>query len=353
MSLVQIKNIEDLRDWYKENRQNYINLANKVENIIKELLDSGGVTYYSISSRAKDLDSFINKAQKDKYQDPKQQIQDLAGIRVITYVRSDVIKVCEIIKPLFKIDEKNSVDKSNELGKDKVGYRSVHYIATLSDERVILPEYKPYKNFPFEIQVRTLLEHAWADITHDRSYKFSGNFPPEFDIERRFSLASATLELVDREFDSIVSTLNAYEKETEEKTKNGQYDSPINATSLENYLLHKLDDYIERELLEPSFNRGESLIVEELLDFGINNLNQLDPIVSNAIKKFPSVVGNNNFLGLLRHIMILTDIGLYFERSWRSNWTGMAKSFVKLARESDINIDLYLKTHRISVEEDQ
>ncbi|MDH6370567.1 putative GTP pyrophosphokinase [Paenibacillus sp. PastF-3] len=353
MSSIQNKSVEDLRGWYTENRQIYSNLANKVEAIIKELLDSEGVTYYSISSRGKDLDSFVKKAQKDKYNDPKHQIQDLAGIRIITYVRSEVIKACEIIKPLFKIDEKNSIDKSSELGKDKVGYRSVHYVATLTDERLALPEYKGFKDLHFEIQIRTLLEHAWADITHDRSYKFTGQFPPEYDIERRFSLASATLELVDREFDAIVNTLDAYEKETEGKAKNGEYDSPINATSLENYLLHKLDFYIESEIIDPTFNRSESLIVEELLNFGIYDLKQLDNIVSNVSRNYPLLIAvATNYMGLLRYVMIYTDIDLYFNNAWNSNWTLIAEDFVKLSRKYGIDLDFYLETCGINVDDE-
>src|SRR5690606_2630134 len=110
---------------------------------------------------------------------------------------------CEIIKPLFVIDPDHSIDKTKELGTDKVGYRSIHYVAKLTNERLILPEYQKFRDLSFEIQIRTIIEHAWADISHERNYKFNGVLPPENDIERRFSLAAVTLELVDREFDSL------------------------------------------------------------------------------------------------------------------------------------------------------
>lgn len=335
MSSTQSKNIDDLKAWYTENRQTYSNLAKKVETIIQELLDSEGVTYYSISSRAKDVESFVKKSQKDKYNDPKKQIQDLAGIRVITYVRSEVTKACDIIRPLFKIDEKNSVDKSSELGKDKVGYRSVHYVATLTDDRLVLPDYRMFKDLVFEIQVRTLLEHAWADISHDRSYKFKGDFPQEYDIERRFSLASATLELVDREFDSIVSTLDKYEKETEGKTRKGDLDLPINATSVSNYLLHKFKESIKNNDIIPTFNSAEALVIEELLNFGLSNIYELDAITTSVVERNPSIILNTNFIGLLRDIMMLTDIDNYFTNAWNENWYGLEESFIKLAKKME------------------
>ncbi|WP_052404310.1 RelA/SpoT domain-containing protein [Paenibacillus sp. FSL H7-0737] len=347
------KNVDDLKEWYHQKQPIYSNLASKIESIIKELFKAEGVTYYSISSRVKDLDSFIKKAQKEKYHDPINQIQDLAGIRVITYVRKEVIKSCDIIKPLFKIDETNSVDKSSELGKDKVGYRSVHYIATLTDERLALPEYKMFKNLVFEIQVRTLLEHAWADISHDRSYKFKGDFPPEYDIERRFALASATLELVDREFDSIVTTLDKYENETEEKTKRGELDLPINATSVNNYLLHTLAKYIEMGKVEPSFNGAEANVIDELLDFDLSNLGELDLLISRFLKEAPMIFERTNFVGLLRNLMMLTDTDKYFNKAWNQHWASIDAGFLQIASDYGIDMGDYIENNQIDIYVDE
>jgi ppGpp synthetase/RelA/SpoT-type nucleotidyltranferase len=157
----------------------YKNLANKVESIIREVLNNSGVSYYTITSRAKEIESFSKKAKKEKYKNPQEEIKDFAGIRIITFVKSEVNQCCDVIKPLFDIDQKHSVDKTKELGSDKVGYRSIHYVAKLTDDRLILPEYKVFKDFCFEIQIRTILEHAWADISHDRNYKFDGVLPPD------------------------------------------------------------------------------------------------------------------------------------------------------------------------------
>lgn len=58
------KNVDDLKEWYHQKQPIYSNLASKIESIIKELFKAEGVTYYSISSRVKDLDSFIKKHRK-------------------------------------------------------------------------------------------------------------------------------------------------------------------------------------------------------------------------------------------------------------------------------------------------
>jgi len=341
---------EELMQWYVKNRPIYSNLANKVESIIKEVLDAHGAKFYSISSRAKEIDSFVKKAQKPKYTDPVNQIQDLAGIRVITYVKSEVTKCCDIIKPLFYIDKENSVDKGNELGDDKAGYRSIHFVCTLPEERLKLPEYQIFRNMTFEIQIRTILEHAWADISHDRSYKYKGEFPAEYDIKRRFTLASATLELIDREFDSIATTLNKYELETETRTKKGEMNLPINITSVSNYLLHTFDEYIKDDKLQPVFRGGEDIILDELLDFGFKNLEELDTTVTDIIKTTPNLIEvSTNFTGLVRNIMMLHDIDNYFHNAWNRNWSGINSEFCEIARKKGIDIDDYLDEYNLDI----
>jgi len=92
---------------------------------------------------------------------------DMAGIRVITYLDSDARKAAEIIKQLFEIVPGQSVDKAQELGTDRGGYRSIYVVGRLGQDRLALPENKKFENFCFEIQIRTILQHAWAEFEHD------------------------------------------------------------------------------------------------------------------------------------------------------------------------------------------
>ena len=276
----------------------YKNLANKVESIISEVLNNSNVSYYTITSRAKEIESLSKKAKKEKYEDPQEEIKDLAGIRIITYVKSEVNQCCECINPLFDIDPKHSVDKTKELGNDKVGYRSIHYVAKLTDERLVLPEYKVFKDLCFEIQIRTILEHAWADISHDRNYKFDGVLPP--DIERRFSLVAATLESADREFDNLAKEITIYEKEIQCKVENDDLNNiKINTTSLRNYLKLNFKLQINKGLLETRFGNGGLKIIKELNAFGISSLKDLDTLISNIGNMDKLFYAETNFSGLL------------------------------------------------------
>ena len=101
--------------WYEENRPKYESLAHKVEDIIMENLDQKNIQYHSITSRPKSVESFNNKAKSEKYTDPTNEIKDMAGIRVITYLESDVSKVADVIEDLFDIDKINNLDQSNYL----------------------------------------------------------------------------------------------------------------------------------------------------------------------------------------------------------------------------------------------
>ncbi len=85
---------------------------------------------------------------------------DMAGVRIIAYTTSDVEQICGLIKRDFPIDEKNSGDKAKDIRSNEVRYLSVHYIASLSDQRRQLVEYERCQGLKCEIQVRTLLQHT-------------------------------------------------------------------------------------------------------------------------------------------------------------------------------------------------
>lgn len=348
------KNIDELTNWYIKKQPTYSQLAKKVESIIKDVLDSKNIKYYSISSRAKEIKSFVDKAKKDKYKNPTNEIQDFAGIRIITYVKSEVDECCKEIEPLFAIDDQNSQDKSSELGEDRVGYRSVHYVAEFTEDRLQLPEYQLYKGLKFEIQVRTILEHAWADIAHDRSYKFQGSFPKDNDIKRRFSLVAATLELVDNEFDSIAKTLVEYQNEIAKQTEQGDLNIPINSSTLEHYLTKKLEDYIKNNQLEPTFKDALKKIIGELNSFGIETLQELDSLINRVSDQQVNFSRSNsrNFIGILRNCMLIDNTKKYFENSWSKHWRRIDVKAYNLLKQNGVDIDHYINVYNIEVDDE-
>jgi ppGpp synthetase/RelA/SpoT-type nucleotidyltranferase len=167
-----------------------------------------GIPILSIRGRAKTLDSAVEKVRRKKYSDPANQLTDLCGIRLVTFLASDVTSIVDLLRELFDIDNDNSLDRAKLLGSDKIGYRSSHFVCTLGGSREKLPEYGAFKGLRFEVQVRTVLQHAWAELAHDRSYKFGPGLPAE--IERKLNLYSGMLEIVDGAFDEISREIDAY-----------------------------------------------------------------------------------------------------------------------------------------------
>jgi putative GTP pyrophosphokinase len=171
--------------------------------IIKTVLDDAGINYSSITSRTKSVASFAEKAVRSLdgvplFADPLTQITDVVGVRVITYLQSDVVAVAQLFADqLTIIDDR---DLGEETARDgRFGYSSRHLL--ISSPAV--PER------PASVQVRTILQHAWAEFEHDIRYK--GTVPAELapDLERRFTLAAGLLELADREFSEIRNQLQS------------------------------------------------------------------------------------------------------------------------------------------------
>jgi ppGpp synthetase/RelA/SpoT-type nucleotidyltranferase len=135
-----------------------------------------------------------------KYQDPINEITDLAGVRVIVYTIDDINQVIDFIDRNFEVREKRDVGEERLRG-GQIGYQSIHYLTKLHSSRLVLPEYSHFSEMTCEIQVRTVLQHAWAEMEHDIQYKSSDNIPTS--IKRKFFSLAGLLEIADREFSSI------------------------------------------------------------------------------------------------------------------------------------------------------
>lgn len=331
-----MKDIGKATSWYKKNQLLYESLANKVADILKENIKEKNVQYHSLSHRGKSLESFTAKAEKEKYTDPVNQIKDMAGVRVITYLESDVNRIVKIAEDLFDIDWSNSLDQSQLLGSNKLGYRSVHYVAKFDQDRCKLPENERYKDLPFEIQVRSLLQHAWAEFAHDKNYKFGGKLPTA--LERRLYLAAGMLEIADHEFVAIDAEIDKYKTEVIQNLGRGDLNIEVTTASLTEYLSSRFS-----RLAKSGYTRDQTLaktIVEELELFGISTLDQLDKITPKDLedkllalpKKQP-----RSLFGVARAILMLSDIKKYFMVSWRNTWIIIAESRVKLLGEYGVD----------------
>lgn len=186
----------------------YGDLANAAKRIADEAVKRRQIQVHSVQARAKDPSSFGKKAAKPSKNDPSrpmylkplEEITDQAAIRIITFFPRAIQEIDQMLKEEFSVIE--HFDKGESLiDEERFGYQSVHYLVTLNRIRISLPEYKQFETAKVEIQVRTILQHAWAEIEHDIQYKSSSTIPRN--IKRRFMSLAGLLEIADREFQEI------------------------------------------------------------------------------------------------------------------------------------------------------
>jgi ppGpp synthetase/RelA/SpoT-type nucleotidyltranferase len=170
-----------------------------------------------VEARAKSKASYAKKLviKKLKFLDPDYQITDRCGVRVITQTSQEKELICDYIRRNFEIDTKNSIDVRSRLKEDEFGYLSVHYIVQLKEtdsqlEGISVPRRlgKGASGHKAEIQVRTLLEHAWANILHDRMYKSQIQVPTA--LKREAAALAATMEEADGGFSRLAETVDSY-----------------------------------------------------------------------------------------------------------------------------------------------
>jgi putative GTP pyrophosphokinase len=193
---------------YSKKRNLYDDFTVEIENILRQAIETRGPKINVIQGRAKSEESFGKKAgapsdqdpDKPKYANPMKEITDLAGVRVITFFPSTVQRIGELIQEEFHVLER--VDHTARAEQEeRLGYLSVHYLVILGSNRANLSEYKKFAGLAAEIQVRTVLQHAWAEIEHDIRYKSTSAIPHA--ISRRFTALAGLLEIADREFEAI------------------------------------------------------------------------------------------------------------------------------------------------------
>jgi putative GTP pyrophosphokinase len=180
-----------------------------IEVLLSRLIGIGGLHMHSISSRLKTRGSLAAKVNRiGKHYSALSEVTDIVGLRVITNLEDEVDEVGQLIEHHFAVDLARSIDKRQVLDPDRFGYLSLHYVCGFSDERLALAEYERFKGLCCEIQVRSMLQHAWAEVEHDLGYKVGATIPSP--MRRRFSRLAGLLEIADSEFMRLRDELRGY-----------------------------------------------------------------------------------------------------------------------------------------------
>ena len=251
---------EMILDEYRAKLPVFEQLKTVVLNQLQHCLDENNLLVSGLEARIKTEKSLTGKLELKGYKyRTLDDITDILGARIITYFSDEVDLISALVEKLFDVDWENSVDKRKMLETDRFGYLSLHYVCRVPEsvyKNSAMPELNQIR---FELQMRSTLQHVWANMYHDMGYKSEVEIPVEY--QRNMSRLAGMLELVDEQFSRIRREITDYRRNVQSLVASGNFNEvPLNGDTFRSYLelkpFHRLAQKIalinQAELYEDS-----------------------------------------------------------------------------------------------------
>lgn len=307
-----------MRKKFEQLHTSYSRLGKNVKEAIETFLTEKEINFLSVEYRIKDIDSFLEKIERKSYSDPFNDIEDICGLRIICYYQSDIKKICQIVNKEF--DVKENEDKEKLLDDDQFGYRSYHFIGKVKNNWLQAPNYRGLENLKFEIQIRTVLMHAWAEIEHKLAYKQEIHIPTH--LRRKLYRISAKLEEADEQFEDIKNESIQYRKKLLNKSieKGIEFykDLNLNLDSLQSFLDFKFPK--RAKSIKETRNLLNELVKSKIsLNDIIEGYEILEPyleLIEKEIFKDRLIDNKSGWaqVGIIRKVLDITNDVYYFSR---------------------------------------
>ncbi len=220
-----------------------------------------------VEPRVKETASLVQKAffRKKNYVDPYNEITDKVGVRFVVMVQNQIKEIADIVEQadIWSWSKDKDFEKMREERPEVFEYESVHYIVR-ADEAFKYNEIRIEKGTPCEIQIRTLEQHAYAELSHDYFYKSDVGI--EKKMKRLLARSSALNETTDSLFGVVYDMI---ENEKEEYYKLNRelmyicefpdYDEELNRSIYNNvknmyekYVMGKINlkEWIEEDIID-------------------------------------------------------------------------------------------------------
>ncbi|ATC65521.1 hypothetical protein CMV30_17070 [Nibricoccus aquaticus] len=290
---------------YRKNLPLYASFANKVRDLVDELLVINKTKFHFVEARAKSPESLTEKLQRPgkSYSNPLSDIPDLVGVRVVLYYSDDVAKIGKMLKGEFELIGEELGHQPKGLSADRFGYLSLHCVLRLATRRSKLSEWSRYKGLHFELQLRTVLQHSWAAVSHALQYKKEGDVPHE--LRRKLHRLAGLFELADEEFLELRDLAAEKAREASVAVKKGVDEIGLDISSLQAFVRQwkplkdvlnelearginpaDLEDVRDEE--EPHNYLGD--IVEHCERIGIRTISELKKMLSKDFTSFVEYV---------------------------------------------------------------
>jgi len=248
-------------------RPRYEELCNEVTYILKKRVQQAGVAVATVSARAKTLGSYLQKIEPKSYQNPFHEVTDFAGVRVVCLYKSGLQKVRRIVREEFEVVEE--LNKFDQMGVDRFGYGAWHFIVRLGTESAGA-RYDDLKALVCEVQVRTVVQDAWAIIQHHLVYKKESEVPGQ--IQRALNALAGQFEGVDDQFDNLRKQREKYRAGVRSNPKLASI--PLNLDSFTEYLGRWFPGR-QKE----GYDGQLRLVFDKLLAAGVKTVGQVDKAI--------------------------------------------------------------------------
>lgn len=189
-------NTQELLRQHREKLASFRKLGESAKALLSSNLKKLNIKYENLYGRVKSFNSFLEKAQDKKMTKPFNEMTDIIGLRVICLFQSDVNKVKKVIRDTFQVVKED--DKVTITRKDIFNYTTTHFDVRLPN----FPDYE-LSQMVFEIQVRTICQHAWCSVSH-LFYKGEKSIESiDESIERDFYAINGLFYVADTHFEMI------------------------------------------------------------------------------------------------------------------------------------------------------
>ncbi len=241
-SRTSAKPVDEVLAEFNQRKDHFEDLRGTTRQLIETILKQEVITVQSVQARVKKKEKI-----KSKYCDPERDykclddISDIVGFRIITYYSDKIDQIAQIIEQEFAECGTREDKRKGKL--DSFGYSAIHFDCAYSPVRSKYAEYKRFAKDRFEIQVTTVLGHAWAEMQHPW---YDESKPPSEEMRRFYRLA-AVLELAEQEFLQVRNQKEERERVASVRVEAKAPAIPITPESLAAFiaqktLVNELDD---------------------------------------------------------------------------------------------------------------
>ena len=240
---------------YRDQLPLFVEMKRIVTERLQKCLDENGIHVTALESRIKSEESLAGKLHLKGYKyNFLSDLTDILGARVITFYTDEVDKIAALAESIFDVDRDQSVDKRKMHEINSFGYMSLHYICRIPKTLYFDEAHPEINEYRFELQMRTALQHVWANMYHDTGYKSGVEVPATY--LRSLTRLAGLLELADEQFSRIRKEITDYRRNVQSLVADGNFDAvPLNGDTFNSYM--KLNPYGELTKRIAAINQAE------------------------------------------------------------------------------------------------